>query len=82
MTSQPVSSIFAATESKFNQDFSQLVLCVWPCACELSRFLQNDFDQYSVSTAHCPVVEQAASPVSIIILNKASGSRTILHTNK
>ncbi|KAK7482159.1 hypothetical protein BaRGS_00026624 [Batillaria attramentaria] len=45
------------------------------------QFLQTDCGQYGVSTDHCPLLENTASPVSVVILNSASGSRTILHTN-
>lgn len=45
------------------------------------QYLQTDCIQYGVCTDHCPVLDNTASPVSVIILNTASGSRTILHTN-
>ncbi|KAK7096212.1 ketohexokinase-like [Littorina saxatilis] len=46
------------------------------------QFVQSDFEEHGIVSDHCPVLTQGACPVSLIILNQASGSRTILHTNK
>lgn len=46
------------------------------------RFLQSDFKEYGISITHCPIYTETDSPVSVVIVNRKSGSRTILHTNK
>ncbi|PVD36335.1 hypothetical protein C0Q70_03314 [Pomacea canaliculata] len=46
------------------------------------QFLQSDFKEYGISITHCPIYTETDSPVSVVIVNRKSGSRTILHTNK
>ncbi|KAL8606589.1 hypothetical protein ACOMHN_009474 [Nucella lapillus] len=46
------------------------------------QFLQTDLEDCGVVCQRCPVIGEGASPVSVIILNTSTGSRTILHTNK
>ncbi|CAD5120411.1 DgyrCDS8977 [Dimorphilus gyrociliatus] len=45
-------------------------------------FLQDDFKKYNISFNNCPIKENVTCPLSIAIVNKQNGSRTIIHHNR
>lgn len=56
----------------------ELLACM--CADEHGSFLQNDLCKYKIDYCHCPIIQQNLScPISTIILNLSTASRTIIH---
>ncbi|XP_005092414.1 ketohexokinase [Aplysia californica] len=45
-------------------------------------FIEEDFKKYKVEFERCVVVPNTLCPISVVILNKETSSRTVLHTNK
>ena len=46
------------------------------------ELIREDFDRHNIFHGNCPVMDGFDTPVSAVIVNAQSGSRTIIHTNK
>lgn len=45
-------------------------------------FIVDDFNNYNVCIDNCVYYEACDTPTSVVIINQATGSRTIIHSNK